>query len=343
MRWWVGLVLLLLLSEPVLFICNNHPLQGLYFSPSIGGMKGAFKNYEMDYWGYSVKSAVQWLNENDTIGTPENKARVRMWYGEQKKLQIPIADSKRLQYVGAQENSTDWDYFIELPSSAKYANDILYHWPPKGTIHEITVDSVPVCAIIKNWRIASAPAQDAALVANLPTNTAEGLINSGFAYYNKKDFNRAIVEFKKALALSPKNMLVFNNIVATLNNLQMFDEALEYGARGLKIDPEYQLLKNNLVETAKAKAQLQGSEVYYVSLSYNYYVQQEWEKCISASKKILKYNSKSSIAYNNICSAYNQLQQFEKALEACNKGLQLAPDNILLKNNKAEAEKSIGK
>ncbi len=343
MRWWLCVVIALLLYEPVMFIYNNHPLQGLYFSPAIGGMKGGFKNYEMDFWGYSVKSAVNWLEKNDSIGTPEKKARVRFWYGEQKKLSLLIANSQRLQYVATEENSANWDYFIELQASAKYANDILYHWPPKGTIYEVMVDGVSVCAIIKNWRVPTSINDQAALVANLPTNTAEGLINSGFAYYNKKDFNRAIVEFKKALVLSPKNTLVYNNIVATFNNMQMFDEALEYGAKGLQIDPQFQLLKNNLSETAKAKAQLQPNENYFVNLSYNYYTQQEWEKCIAASKKILKYNPKNPIAYNNICSAYNQLHQFEKALEACGKGLQLAPDNELLKNNKAEAEKSIVK
>ena len=34
----------------------------------------------------------------------------------------------------------------------------------------------------------------------------------------------------------------------------------------------------------------------------------------------------SAVAYNNICSAYNQLQQWDKAIEACQQALAIDPD-----------------
>ena len=58
----------------------------MYFSPQIGGTKGAFKNYEMDYYGYSIKPAIDWIEKNDTLYKSGKKARVRLWYGEQGKL-----------------------------------------------------------------------------------------------------------------------------------------------------------------------------------------------------------------------------------------------------------------
>jgi protein O-mannosyl-transferase len=38
-------------------------------------------------------------------------------------------------------------------------------------------------------------------------------------------------------------------------------------------------------------------------------------------------------AYSNICASYNQLKQWDKAIEACNKALKIAPDNKLANGN----------
>ena len=38
-------------------------------------------------------------------------------------------------------------------------------------------------------------------------------------------------------------------------------------------------------------------------------------------------------AYNNICTSYNMMKQFNKAIESGQKGLALDPNNQLLKNN----------
>lgn len=333
---------IIILSEPVLFIVNNHPLQGLYFSPLMGGTKAAFKNYEMDYWGYSIRAAFNWIEKNDSVFTEQNKGRVRMWYGEQSKLSYFADSSKHFKHVLAEENSADWDYFIELPASGKFANDIVYHFPPKGTVHEVMVDGAPVCAIIRNYNVSAATAKNnsAALIPNPAADPFNHSFQAGMTYYGQKNFNAAAVEFKKAHRLLPANLLVVNNIVACLNELQMYDEAITYATEGLKLDPNFTLIKNNLVETLKAKAIFKPTVNYYINISYNYYAQGEYEKCIATSKIILKYEPNSFLAWNNICSSYNQLNQYDKAIDACNNGLKLAPANELLKNNRDVAVKA---
>lgn len=342
LKFSVVVAFVIILSEPVLFIINNHPLQGLYFSPLIGGTKAAFKNYEMDYWGYSIRSAFNWIEKNDSTATEQNKGCVRMWYGEQLKLSYFADSSKRFKHVLAEENSADWDYFIELPSSGKFAPDIVYHWPPRGTVYEVMVDNAPICAVVKNYRLQQSALESnpAALTQNNKADPFNQAFNAGMNFYGQKNFNAAIVEFKKACALAPKNLLVVNNIVASLNELKMFDEAIVYATKGLKIDPNFSLLKNNFAETLKAKQSYHPDASYYINISYNYYVQGEFEKCIATSKMILKYEPNSFLAWNNICSAYNQLNQYDKAIDACNKGLKLAPTNELLRNNREVAVKA---
>lgn len=56
-------VLAIGLAEPVVFQIRNHPNQTVYFSPIIGGPRGAFGQYDMDYWGNCVLQAVEWSAE----------------------------------------------------------------------------------------------------------------------------------------------------------------------------------------------------------------------------------------------------------------------------------------
>lgn len=59
-----GVVLLAIgMAEPLVFQLRNHPNQIVYFSPLMGGPRGAFARYDMDYWGNSVLQAVSWTDE----------------------------------------------------------------------------------------------------------------------------------------------------------------------------------------------------------------------------------------------------------------------------------------
>jgi tetratricopeptide (TPR) repeat protein len=68
------------------------------------------------------------------------------------------------------------------------------------------------------------------------------------------------------------------------------------------------------------------SETEYINLSIQHYQDGEWGKCVEASIGALNFNPSSAIAYNNICAAYIQLEDFDRAILACNKALALKPD-----------------
>ena len=54
-------MLFLLAAEPVGWTIRNHPHEYVYFNPLVGGLDGAFGNYETDYWGNSIRMASEWL------------------------------------------------------------------------------------------------------------------------------------------------------------------------------------------------------------------------------------------------------------------------------------------
>jgi hypothetical protein len=68
-----GLVLFVFL--PSLYsLVNLHPYQYIYFNAFTGGVQGAFRKYELDYWASSYKEAVEFLND-----TAEDNARVSVF------------------------------------------------------------------------------------------------------------------------------------------------------------------------------------------------------------------------------------------------------------------------
>jgi len=55
----------------------------------------------------------------------------------------------------------------------------------------------------------------------------------------------------------------------------------------------------------------------------------------------LKLNPNYAEAYNNICSAYNAMQMWDKGAEACEKALKINPGYELAKNNLAWAKSNL--
>lgn len=64
-RPWLRAVLLAIVLLPGLVgILRTHPYQYIYYNSLVGGLPGAFRQYEMDYWGTSFRAAARFLNAN---------------------------------------------------------------------------------------------------------------------------------------------------------------------------------------------------------------------------------------------------------------------------------------
>ena len=97
------------------------------------------------------------------------------------------------------------------------------------------------------------------------------------------------------------------------------------------------------IEAAEQRVKETPTAENFLNLSLHYYNAGDYEKCISACELALKIKPDYALAYNNICSAHNQLGNYQKAIDACLKALQFAPAYELAKNNLLHAQQNLVK
>ncbi|HVN53542.1 MAG TPA: hypothetical protein VMT46_04365 [Anaerolineaceae bacterium] len=73
-RFLFVLLSLALLAPGIYWIIQLHPYEYIYYNSLIGGVQGAFRKYELDYWAVSYKEDVEFLN---TVATPN--ARIYLY------------------------------------------------------------------------------------------------------------------------------------------------------------------------------------------------------------------------------------------------------------------------
>jgi hypothetical protein len=73
-KTWLNVLVLIILVMPGVFaITRLHPYEYIYFNSMVGGVNGAFRKYELDYWAISYKEAAEFVNE---IAPPNAKIGV---------------------------------------------------------------------------------------------------------------------------------------------------------------------------------------------------------------------------------------------------------------------------
>jgi len=64
-KYWLRFATILFIIIPGLIsLVKLHPYQYIYYNSFIGGVQGAFRRYELDYWYTSLGELSSWVNEN---------------------------------------------------------------------------------------------------------------------------------------------------------------------------------------------------------------------------------------------------------------------------------------
>lgn len=172
--------------------------------------------------------------------------------------------------------------------------------------------------------------------------TPEKYLQLSLDYYLDARYDKCIDAANQAIALRPAYAEAYNNIGSAYIALQQFDEAIKALKTALRFKPGFTLAKNNLSlaenHTIDPKIALKAPTAEdYINQGMTYYNFKLYYLCIAASESALELRPYYDLAYNNMCAAYNGLGQWDSAIKVGYKGLQINPNNTLLKNNLALA------
>jgi len=131
----------LTLFNPIRHIIVNYPYQYIYFNEIVGGVKGAYGNYELDYYFTSYHKAYRFVNELNPPNVVAANFIIPEYY-KSKTYQPALID-----YYD--RSAVNWDYAIIAntflnPYQLKHG-----YWPPQNTVYEEKVDGVPILSVVK--------------------------------------------------------------------------------------------------------------------------------------------------------------------------------------------------
>ena len=136
-----ALALAALVAEPILFQVRNHPNQIVYFTPAIGGPRGALGRFDMDYWGNCVLEATEWAaSQAVEAGIPIGVA------GSAWEVLVMDANRHRSLYV-RQQRHTGWHLNILLLKGSR--ENVLGLAENPGALYRVTTaDGTPLCIVL---------------------------------------------------------------------------------------------------------------------------------------------------------------------------------------------------
>ncbi len=166
----------LALFHPVRHIVVNYPYLYIYFNELAGGVKGAYGNYELDYYFTSYRNAYRFVDEQKPTGVVAANFIIPEYY--ENKAYLPAL----IDYYD--RSAVNWDYAIIAntflnPYQLKHG-----YWPPQNTVYEEKVDGVPILAVVKR-----ATSNDLA----------------GVELLEKGNYSQAVDQLKKALQIDSLN------------------------------------------------------------------------------------------------------------------------------------------
>jgi tetratricopeptide (TPR) repeat protein len=227
--------------HPIKFMINNPRYFYIYYNQIVGGLKGAYSNYETDYYYMGQTEASEWLIKYFQNKGNKEKVKVSATYSVQWQFRnCPEVETSYFRYD--ERSQSDWDYAIV---TNRYINPYKLRngfWPPDNTIHIINADGIPVCAVLER------KSKDD---------------YSGYIAFSEGKYSTAVNYFEKALAADNKDEMIFYNFAAVLYNIGEKQKADSLLKEGLKINPDCEPILMYLGNIARSDNRSDDAVMYY--------------------------------------------------------------------------------
>ena len=235
----ITVVIIGFVSLPAIWMVKNHPNEVVYYNEIVGGTKGAYSNYEMDYYSNSCREAAEWIAHQHPKGklvvAINNEPLTASYYAQK------INPDIQFQWVREyEEGKPSWDYAIY--TSRTYSKNEMMNggFPPKGTVYEVKADGVPLCVVVKR-EVYDMPLGYKALESNKPDSAVyyftraaqwnpmdeEAFRMKGAALFAAQKFDSAILALNQSIKIFPENYVAYDVLGQVYNAKQDFTKALE--------------------------------------------------------------------------------------------------------------------
>lgn len=232
-------VAILGLLPTIAWTFRSHPNQYVYFNELQGGVKGAFGNYDLDYYQNTGKQAADWIRKN-VKPIPGRKVQIASNMGGFDKYFAKDTAWIRSEYERYPNRYHQvWDYYItygRFISAEQLQNG---HWPPDNIIHKIEIDGAILSAIIQRKSTAGIDAYKA---------------------MQAKDFNTAIQKYEEYLKTDKSDDNVWVDYGISLASAGRVDNAIAALNNALQIDPSRAEVYQVLAQVYQAKGDMQAAQ-----------------------------------------------------------------------------------
>jgi len=300
--------------HPIKFHFVNHPHQVVYFNQFSGGLQGAFKKYELDYWGNCYKPAIDWLHqlslkEERPLNIGATIAHIIPW--------VYTERYPNLNFIG---QSQQGDFYIDL---LRGSPSMIEAFLREGSIvHQIQANAVPLCLIkkgkgnlVKNGKLEEGIGHDRQALRSNPSH-AKVYNNLGIALSSRGQFEEAIGHFRQALRINPVYAEAHNNLGKALASRGEIEVAIDHFRQALRIDPIYAEAYNNLGIALSSRGEI--------------------EEAIDHFRQALRIDPIYAEAHNNLGKALSSRGEFEEAIDHFREALHIEPEFV-------EAHQSLGR
>lgn len=241
LRWILAAFLIILSIHPVRFMISNPPYYYIYYNQLVGGLKGAYANYETDYYFVSQTEASEWLISFLKEKNIKGQVKVKATYPVEWQFRNnPEIETSYFRYE--ERSMSDWDYAIVVNryiSPYQLNNKI---WPPKNAIHIIYAGNVPVCAILER-------------------KTKNDYL--GYKALTESRFGDAVELYSKVFPLDDGDEMNFYNFAAALYKEGQYLKADSVLKRGLEINPDFEPALMYLGNISKVQNRKDEAKGYY--------------------------------------------------------------------------------
>lgn len=236
----------LLLADAAWFTVTNPKMPYVYFNPIAGGVKGAFGQYETDYWGISVRQGLEWMEQQGILkpGMTEPVIIATNMYYPASRYLAKYGDKVKIKYLKWEKRCDDaWDYALYPTRFLDGATLQKGSWPPDNAVYTVMAGGAPMLAVLKDDG----------------KNCAFGV-----AALKLSDWQTAIDRFKAEVAKVPDSDLAWVNLAQAYMNAGQLEEAKAAAEKTLEISPN-DTQANNLIgmywmnkeDFGKSKAQFE--------------------------------------------------------------------------------------